>query len=531
MYRSSSPGQLSFEDFYLPFGGRLKAENRWVKLAALIPWEECEAAYAEQFSEKQGAPAKEFRIALGALIIKEKLGLSDRETVEQVQENPYLQYFLGFHEYLEQAPFDASMMTHFRQRLSGRLIAEVNEQLVTAALVAPESEAAAAAPEETATTPPEGGGEAEAEEVEAEASKSGEAAAAAETEAEAALAGEAEVPHQGRLLIDASVTPADIRYPTDLSLLNQARASSERILDDLYQTMATPPAQKPRTYRQKARRAYLKVAKQRRPKAKVRRKAIGQQLRYLRRNLKHIDDVLAAGASLSSLKPYWYRRLLVIHEVYRQQWQMYTQRQPRIEHRLVSLSQPHVRPIVRGKAGTPVEFGAKISLSCVSGYALLERVSWEAFHEANDLIEQVEGYRQRLGCYPVSVHADQIYRTRANRAWCQERGIRLSGPPLGRPPAAMKAALTRQARADAAIRNGVEGKFGQAKRRFGWARVMAKLAPTSETSIALTVLVMNLEQRLRALALFFWRFWLGCSRFLGGAMGLTSVFRTHRLAL
>jgi transposase, IS5 family len=91
MYRRSTPGQLSFENFYLPFGGRLSGENRWVKLAAVIPWEQFEAEYAEQLSDSMGAPAKSFRMALGALIIKEWLGTSDAETVEQIRENPYLQ--------------------------------------------------------------------------------------------------------------------------------------------------------------------------------------------------------------------------------------------------------------------------------------------------------------------------------------------------------------------------------------------------------------------------------------------------------
>lgn len=482
MYRRTSPGQLSFVDFYLPFGGHLSGENRWVKLAELIPWSEFEASYADQLSTTQGAPAKSFRVALGALIIKEKLALSDEETVQQVRENPYLQYFLGFHEYRDVPPFDASMMTHFRQRLTGELLASVNQRVIEAVLVKEES--ASAEDEE----PPDGGATGAAVK----------GAAVTETQTTASPVDGEAIPPQGRLLLDASVAPADIRYPTDLDLLNQARASSERILDRLYQTMATPPPKKPRTYRQKARQAYLTVAKQRRPSARVRRKAVGQQLRYLRRNLKHIDRLLAAGAHLSELTPYWYRRLLVIHEVFRQQWQMYQQRQRRIDHRIVSLSQPHVRPIVRGKAGRPVEFGAKITLSCVSGYALLERLDWEAFNESTDLVKQVERYRERFGCYPVSVHVDQLYRTRDNRAWCQARGIRLSGPPLGRPKASEKTATTAQAKQDAAIRNGVEGKLGQAKRRFGLARVMAKLANTAATSIAVTVLVMNLEQRLRA---------------------------------
>ena len=99
MYRQSPTGQLSFENFYLPFGGKLSGENRWVRLAELVPWEIFESEYAEQFSQGQGAPAKTFRMALGALIIKEKLGTSDEETVEQIRENPYLQYFLGLSEY------------------------------------------------------------------------------------------------------------------------------------------------------------------------------------------------------------------------------------------------------------------------------------------------------------------------------------------------------------------------------------------------------------------------------------------------
>lgn len=215
----------------------------------------------------------------------------------------------------------------------------------------------------------------------------------------------------------------------------------------------------------------------------------------------------------------------MIHEVYRQQWQMYQQRQRRIDHRIVSLSQPQVRPIVRGKAGKAgkaVEFGAKIAISCVSGYALLERCDWQAFNESGGLIEQVERYRERFDCYPVSVHADQIYRTRRDCPGCKQRGIRLSGPPLGRPKVSQKAELARQVRQDDSIRNGVEGKFGQGKRRFGLARVKAKLAPTAETSIAITFLVMNLEPRLRALAIFLGRLWISCLQLFGKSAAISA---------
>ncbi len=275
------------------------------------------------------------------------------------------------------------------------------------------------------------------------------------------------------------------------------------MIDVLYAQVCGQVTHKPRTYRQKARQQYLQVAKQRQVKYKVLRKAVGQQLRYVRRNLAHIDALIEAGASLAKLDKQLYGKLLVISELFRQQEWMYQQRQRRIDDRIVSIAQPHIRPIVRGKAGTSVEFGAKIVISCVDGYVFLEHQSWNNFNESTHLPAQIEQFKQRLGHYPVSVHADQIYRTQANLKYCRDRGIRLSGKPLGRPKADEQAQVQQQIQADAAVRNQVEGKFGVAKRRFSLARVMVKLAPTAETAITVTFLVMNLEQLLRQFFGFF----------------------------
>ena len=99
-------------------------------MAELIPWTEFESEYAENFSETMGAIAKPFRMALGALIIKEKLGISDRETIEQIKENPYLQYFLGMLDYSNEAPFDASLMVHFRERIDKNLVNKITQKMV-----------------------------------------------------------------------------------------------------------------------------------------------------------------------------------------------------------------------------------------------------------------------------------------------------------------------------------------------------------------------------------------------------------------
>ena len=468
MYRRPDPDQLSFENFYLPFGGKLSAENRWVKLAELIPWEQFEALYAEQFDRQQGAPAKSFRVALGSLIIKERLKVSDEETIEQIRENPYLQYFLGYSEYQDKAPFDASMMVHFRKRLSLELIGQVNEAVVEAHL-----QPASESNEVGEATPPDD-------------------SCSDDDDNEPP-------PNQGKLILDATCAPVDIRYPTDLGLLNEARQASEAVLDQLYAQVQGCLILKPRTYRRRARKAYLSIAKQRRPGAKKLRKGIRQQLGYLKRNLGHIERLIEAGASLTQLSKRQYRQLLVLHEVYRQQQQMYQTKTRRIDDRIVSLSQPHVRPIVRGKAGTPVEFGPKLSVSCVDGCVFLDVLSWNNFNESGHLQAQVEAFRRRFGHYPASVHADKIYRTRENLQWCKALGIRLSGPPLGRPvqDPLQQAALKQQARDDERVRVQIEGKFGQAKRRFSLARVMPKLAETAATSIAITFLVMNLERALR----------------------------------
>ena len=118
MYRYNQR-QLGFEGFDLPFSGKLRSDNRWVKLAKFIPWDEFEPDYAKAASKSNlGPPAKSVRVALGALIIKERLGTSDEETVEQIRENPYLQYFLGYKEYRDEQPFDPSMFVHFRKRFS-----------------------------------------------------------------------------------------------------------------------------------------------------------------------------------------------------------------------------------------------------------------------------------------------------------------------------------------------------------------------------------------------------------------------------
>lgn len=471
MYRMTEQQMIMPDDFFLPFGGKLNKENRWVQLAHLIPWWKVEKVYAKRFEKKiKGRQAVSVRVALGSLIIQQRLGTSDRETVQQITENPYLQYFIGLPGFQEKAPFHHSLMTHFRKRLNQKAINQINEWI---ALEAQHQHDEDHDPDDD----PPGQG------------------STGETKSHQELS--ESTPNQGKLLLDATCAPADIAYPTDLSLLNEAREKLEEMIDVLHAPLKGKEF-KPRTYRNKARQAYLSVAKQKHVSTRKLRKAIGQQLRFIERNLKHLAK-LQEKSSLTLLNKQQYKQLLVIHELYRQQKEMYRKKTHRIEDRIVSITQPHVRPIVRGKARANVEFGAKLSISLVDGYAFIEKLDWSNYNEGNTLQQSVEAYRKRHGCYPEVVLADKIYRNRENLRYCKERNIRLSGPKLGRPPKQEQREQKLLAQREASERNAIEGKFGEGKRSYGLGLIQARLQQTSETVIALQLLVMNIEHKLRLL--------------------------------
>lgn len=408
------------------------------------------------------------------MLIKERLCTSDRETVDQIRENPYLQYFLGMKEYQDKPLFDDSMMTHFRKRFNKDILSDINEKIVESAMKRNE--------EDKVDSPDDPKDESDKDNNDS-------------------------APNKGKLIVDATCTPADITYPTDLSLLNEAREKSEEIIDTMHEPLKGI-RRKPRTYRRKARKSYLAIAKQKKPGVKKIRKAISQQLRYLRRNFGYIDRMIEEGL-LMYLSKRLYRLLLVIKELYRQQLWMYESSSHSISDRIVSIYQPHVRPIVRGKVRTPVEFGAKVSISLVDGFSFVDRIDWDAYNESCDLEEQIKRYKQRFGFYPESVHADKIYRNHDNRRFCKKHGIRISGPPLGKPieDAEKLKEQSRLQYQDEIDRIAVEGKFGQGKRRFSLALIMTKLAQTSEVAIMVSFIVMNLEKILSGILSFLLFIW------------------------
>ena len=289
-------------------------------------------------------------------------------------------------------------------------------------------------------------------------------------------------------MLDATCAPQHIAFPQDINLLNEAREDLESIIDTIcYEYHES----KPRTYRKKARKDYLALAKRKKRSAKVIRKAIKKQLQYIRRDIGYIDQYLEEGKELSLKQD---NRLGVIRKVYEQQKYMYDNRVHSVPDRIVSISQPYIRPIVRGKAKTPTEFGAKLDLSIDdNGMARIEKQSFDAYNESDVLIGAIERYYERTGYYPERVLADKIYRNRKNLGYCKEHGIRMSGPALGRPKKD-SSADRKLIYTDAVDRIEVERGFSLAKRCYGLGLVRTKLDTTTRSSICLSIIAMNVAR-------------------------------------
>jgi IS5 family transposase len=220
-----SPNQLKFLGFETPFEKNLNPENRWVVLAHKIPWDSIVNVYNSQLNNhRTGASSLNARVVIGSLIITHMSNFSDRETIQNIQENVYMQYFLGYSSFRNEAPFDASLFVEIRKRLGREQLEKINDEILGL-----NQSAASIAVEVRPKEEEQGDGLSQSEDSLPRTTPT----------------------HKGKLITDATACPQDIAYPTDLNLLNDARVQSESIIDELYKLRGLD--KKPRTYRKKAR--------------------------------------------------------------------------------------------------------------------------------------------------------------------------------------------------------------------------------------------------------------------------------------
>ena len=436
MYICQEPDQQQLELFErsLPFDGGLDHNNRWIRLAHTLNWRELELSYAKLFAA-EGRPGIRARYVLGTLILKHQFQMSDEEILQVILESPYCQYFIGLAKFTTTMPFEVSSLSRVRERLGDKTFQEF-EQTLIATLV------------EKKLIQPKG------------------------------------------LQIDATVYESDITYPTDCGLLEKARRFCVKQISQLGQVAN----KKVRTYCRVARKAYLNFTKKKHKTHKQIRRMQKALLQYLRRNIKQMaelaDQAKALGHTISKDVTETFE---TVKKIYAQQKEMYDEKKKSIAARIVSLHKSYVRPIVRGKSGKDVEFGAKVQLSCVDGYLFADHISFDNFNESTKLETSVDSFQRRFDKLPDHIAMDQIYGSRENRKYLEERGVRASVKPLGRRKKGKASnPEERWRKRKQRERNRIEGAIGNSKTNHDLGIVCSKNAKTERSWIQMALFSRNL---------------------------------------
>ena len=456
MVKYNSEKQLTIEEFKTPFQATLLADNKWVKLSKVVPWDKFASIYIKIMNKGFGRPSVSPRIVLGALIIKHLEKLDDRGVIAAIQENIYMQYFIGLKEFTPYPVFDPSLFVEIRKRINVDDFDSLTTELIKSVSEKEDRKHNENKKKKEDNTPR----------------------------------------NKGKMQADATVADQYITYPTDNGILNESRKQSEKMIDKLYE-LNDKDDLKPRTYRRKLDKEYLKYTRKNNNSNAVHRRMTRKLLPCVKRNIKHINDLLdifETKGAYFPLKHNEQRMLWIINTVYAQQKYMYDNKTHSCPDRIVNIFQPHVRPIPRGKTKSKTEFGSKLGVSLDKGFARINTFSWDAYNESGDLIKQVEAYKHLHGHYPELVQIDKIYATRVNRQWLKERDIRITAPPMGRRKETPDETYyqKRKRRKEAAERNHIEGKFGQGKNGYNLNQIRARLKDTSESWIACIFFIMNL---------------------------------------
>ena len=299
---------------------------------------------------------------------------------------------------------------------------------------------------------------------------------------------------------DATCADAEVRYPTDIDLIEDGSKYIDRMIDKV---CGIKKIRKPAgVERNRIRAIYLNVIKRKHKGSKLVKDTLTRMLPLLYRdiltllNLIGVDDETYGRFNCTQK-----RTIQAVIDMYHQQEEMLREGKHTCENRIVSIHQPHVRPIVRGKAKAKVEFGAKIGVSIVSGYSFIDHHSWDAYNEASDLTVHIEKYKERFGCEPKRFFGDKIYLNRENRRILKEKEIQIMGRPLGRPPKNPTQEQIERERIGVSLRNEAEAQFGTGKRTYRANNIRAKLPQTAECWTAMCYFVKNLAKFMRELCL------------------------------
>ena len=407
------------------------------------------------------------------MVLKEfldKMNLSDEETIWTIQENPYMQYMLGLSEFTNKPVFDSSLFVTIRKRLQ---IDDLNS--FTSSLLAVQMKKYSEKFKDYGIN----------------------------NDSDISAVSEQSI-HKESLKIDATCSDAEVRYPTDVDLLNDASRVINRYIDKLCNKFSLTH---PITFSKQSCKAYLEVIKHKKKTKKMMHLCKLLIIYYLKRDTRGFIGLIAVHGTglLDVFKNNEKRNIRAIITMYHQQEQMFKEGVHTCLDRIISIFQPHIRPIVRAKPKSPTEFGAKIGVSVVDGYTFIDHHSWDAYNELTDLEIQIELYRKRFGGLPDKIYADKIYMNRANRLLMKELSIEAMGKPLGWPPKNVSDEYKSKMAKAVGLRNEVEATFGTGKRIYKANNIRTKLPQTANCWTGMCYFVKNVMRFLRELlhALFF----------------------------
>lgn len=472
--------QLTIDGFRSSLDG-LDKTNRWVWLGDHLPWEDYEKQYGQKLNNQiVGAGAKPARMVIGAMVIKHATRLSDVDTIQMIQENPYMQYLCGLAEFTDQPIFDPSLFVDLRKRIS-----EDDINKMTVSLLKREQEMKEKARKQ--------------EEEESKGDNGQQPVVAVQDEDTATFTDSKGREHRGELKIDATCADAEVRYPVDVDIIDDGCRKVDCFIRRICKKTGLSV---PYTYYCKARNAYTYLVKMKKKGGKLVKDTIGLMLSCLHKDILTLMDLTAGEFRdrLDFLRKDQRRVLDAIMKMFFQQQKMYETGEHRCDDRIISIFQPHVRPIVRGKASAKVEFGAKIGVSIVEGYNFIDHHSWDAYNESSDLQVHIDKYKERFGCLPATIHADKIYMNKANRAILKDLEIKTYSKPLGRPPKDPPSPERQAAMARAVgKRNEIECSFGTGKRVYQANDIRAKLPDTAECWTGMCYFAKNVMKFFREL--------------------------------
>jgi hypothetical protein len=378
------------------------------KIADNFDWDNVLSGLKKFYCHNNGRPTVSTRVKVGILIVKHLYKWSDTFAVQQLKENLYLQYLCDISPILanKKNVLDDSTMTYFRKQ-----IGEEGIQIIE-------------------------------QEVERLLAKNGKT-------------------RGNTLIVDSTIVPDNIEYPTDVHLLEKARRKLVKFVDEFCEKLNQ---QKPRTYRKVARKAFLNFIKFRKKGTKLRIKTQKKLIRFVNRNLNQVKEL---AQKIQEIPQKVQKEIEVITQILEQQKQVAKKQQ--VKHRIVSIHRPQVRPMVKGKFPNKVEFGPKVNLVKKGKGLFLQEIDNENLSDTELMGKTEKFWEEKFGKPPTAAVGDRGYFSAKNVKELEEAGVnKIAIAPKGKSkPNYTKASCYKKLCRD---RNAIEADISLLKRKYGFDR-------------------------------------------------------------